>query len=289
MKDIKIIGACCDLGVHINGTNNGPIQIEKNFKNIKTKNIFPNKIIKSNDKNDLSKNIEEIYSYNNELYHEVLNTLEDNTFPLTIGGDHSIAVASALASIKKYDNMGIIWFDAHGDFNTLKTTTTGNIHGLPFAVLTNYDKDFKTEYHVGNFYNCQNAVLVGARDIDYPLEYNNLKEAGVTIFTTKDIFEYGEEYIYNKAFEIASRNTNGVHISYDLDVIDPIIAPGVSVAVKDGLTLKQAYSFVDKMVENNDIIKSIDLVEYNPEFDVDGKTLNIATEIVNKIINNYQK
>ena len=287
MKNINVIGACCDLGVHVDGAKNGPIEIEKNIKNINIKNVFPKETTKSKAKNDLKKNIDEIYIYNKELYNTVLNTLENNNFPLTIGGDHSIAVASALASIKKHENIGIIWFDAHGDYNTLKTTTTGNIHGLPFAVLTNFDKDFLTEYHNGNFYNYNNAVLVGARDIDYPYEYDNLKKAGVTIFTTTDIEKYGTDYIYNKAFEIASNNTNGIHISYDLDVIDPTLAPGVSVPVKQGLNLQQAYAFVDKMIENKKIIKSIDLVEYNPNFDKENKTLNIATEIVNKIIDNY--
>ena len=282
MKKINIIGACCDLGVHINGANEGPIKLEPNIKNINQFiNVKTDFVNKSLDKNNLKKNINEIYSYNEQLYNEVLKS---DVFPIIIGGDHSIAVASALASIKKHENLGIIWFDAHGDFNTFKTTTTGNIHGLPFAVLTNFENEFNTEYHKGNFFNCKNAVLVGARDIDMPDEYNNLIEAGVTIFTTEDINKYGMEYVYNKAFEIASNNTNGVHISYDLDVIDPIFAPGVSVPVKNGLTLEQAYTFVDKIIENKDVVKSIDLVEFNPSRDEEDKTLNIATTIINNLI-----
>lgn len=285
-RNVEIIGACCDLGVHVDGANEGPLILEKNIKN-KFKNVFPKETIKNKEKNNFKKNIEEIYLYNKKLYEEVSNSLNSDMFPITIGGDHSIAVASALASINKYDNLGIIWFDAHGDFNTLETTKTGNIHGLPFAVLTNYDKMFLTEYHKGNFFYCKNAVLVGARDIDYPYEYNNLIDAGVTIFTTNDIKKYGTEYIYNKAFEIASCGTNGIHVSYDLDVIDPTLAPGVSVPVENGINLKQAFDFVDIMIKNKNIIKSIDLVEFNPRFDKENKTLNIATEIINKIIDEY--
>lgn len=284
MKKINIIGACCDLGVHVNGANEGPIKLEPNIKNINQFiNVKTNFINKSLDENDLKKNLNEIYSYNEQLYNEVLKNLKNDIFPIIIGGDHSIAVASALASIKKHENLGIIWFDAHGDFNTFKTTTTGNIHGLPFAVLTNFENEFNTDYHNGNFFNYKNAVLVGARDIDMPDEYSNLIEAGVTIFTTEDINKYGMEYVYNKAFEIASNNTNGVHVSYDLDVIDPIIAPGVSVPVKNGVTLEQAYTFVDKIIENKHIVKSIDLVEFNPSKDKEDKTLNIATTIINNL------
>jgi len=284
-RKIAIIGACCDLGVHIDGANEGPVALNKRFPDIKM--IVANDIKKSKNKNDLCKNIDEIYKYNKLLYNESLNIVNKDELLITIGGDHSIAVPTSLASIMKHKNLGIIWFDAHGDFNTLKTTETGNIHGLPFAVLTNYDKDFLTTYHSGDFYNYKNAVLVGARDIDYPNEYNNLIDAGVTIFTTEDIKKYGTEYIYNKAFKIASNGTNGIHISYDLDVIDPIIAPGVSIPVKDGLNIKQAYDFIDKMIEYKKNIKSIDLVEFNPKLDKKNQTLNIAIEIINKIINNY--
>jgi len=152
LKKINIIGACCDLGVHINGANEGPIKLEPHIKNMNQFiNVKADSVNKSLNKNDLKKNINEIYSYNKELYNEVLKNLKNDIFPIILGGDHSIAVASALASIKKHEKLGIIWFDAHGDFNTFKTTTTGNIHGLPFAVLTNFENEFNTEYHKGNF------------------------------------------------------------------------------------------------------------------------------------------
>ena len=289
MQNIDIIGACSDLGVHVDGAKLGPEILEKNLnqKNInKIINIKANNIKKELDKNNLKKNLNEINIFNQKLYTEVLNSLNNNNFPLTLGGDHSIAIASALASIKKYNNLGIIWFDAHGDFHTFESTISGNIHGLPFAAICNYEKKDLADFHNGNFYNPKNAVLVGGRDIDKPGEINNLKNAGVTIFTTEDIRNLGIDYVYNKAFEIASNGTNGVHVSYDLDVIDPNIAPGVSIPAVDGINLEEAYSFADYMIKNKEEIKSIDLVELNPLRDIENKTEKIAKKILNDLIKN---
>lgn len=289
MKNIDIIGACCDLGVHVNGANLGPEKLQEYIikNNIhEIKNVKANNIKKELEKNNKKKNLNEINKFNNNLYHTVLNSLNNNYFPLTLGGDHCIAIASALASIKKYQNLGIIWFDAHGDFHTFKTTSSGNIHGLPFAAITGYEKKDLSNFHDGNYFNFQNAVLVGARDIDEPYEIQNLKDAGVTIITTEDIRKYGVDAMYHKAFEIASNGTNGIHISYDLDVIDPKIAPGVSIPAANGLNLEEAYSFIGYMLRNKEKIKSIDLVEFNPTRDINKKTEKIATHILHELIEN---
>ena len=291
MKSIDIIAACSDMGVHINGSNLAP-EILINNINFSNKNKIKNikKIKKNNDYkkefelNNKKKNLAAVNEFNKRLYNCILETVNNNYFPLTLGGDHSIAIASTLASIKKYKNLGIIWFDAHGDFNTFSTTTSGNIHGLPFAALTHYEKTLLTDFHDGPFYNYKNAVLVGARDIDKPDELQNLKDAGITIFTTDDIKKYGKDEIYKRAFEIASAGTNGIHISYDLDVIDPLITPGVSIPAINGLNLDEAYSFLDYIIKNKNHIKSLDLVEFNPLTDIDKKSEKIATYILNKLI-----
>ena len=290
MNNIDIIGACSDLGVHVDGAKYGPEAIERNINLNNINNIYnvhAKEIKKDLSKDNLRKNLNEINEYNSELYSVVLNSLNNNMFPITLGGDHSIAVASGLASIKRHDNLGIIWFDAHGDYHTFKTTISGNIHGLPFAALTHYEDKDLADFHSGNFYNPKNAVLVGGRDIDRPDEIKNLKDAGVTIFTTEDIHKYGPEVIYQKAFDIASNGTNGVHVSYDLDVIDPIIAPGVSIPADDGINLEEAYSFADYMVKNKEKIKSIDLVELNPLRDIDKKTEKIANNILDTLLSNF--
>lgn len=278
----KLIGAGSDLGVNVNGARDGAKKILDNIDEVdKVLLEQDNSIIKSNDKNDLEKNLDELNLFNEKLYNEIMKYKNDH-FVITVGGDHSVAIASALASSKN-DSIGLIWIDAHPDYNTFDTTITGNLHGLPCACVTNYDCVKLRPYYSGNFINPKNTVIVGARSID-KLEMVNLKDAGVTIYTTEDINKYGVNYIMDKAFKIALNNTNKVHISYDLDVIDPVIAPGVSVPEINGITEKQAYEITDYLKNNLKNICALDIVEYNPLKDINDKTLNIATNIINKII-----
>lgn len=291
MQHIDIINAVTDLGVCIDGAKLGAEALTKELNN---KNIHEIYTVKSKEvekecsKENKKKNLEPLNEFNERLYHRVEKSIEDKKFPITVGGDHSIAIASALASIKKHTNLGIIWIDAHGDYNTFETTVTGNIHGLPLAAITGYEKNYLTNFHTGNKYNYYNTVIVGGRDID-KLEKVNLEDAGVKVFSTEDIHEQGMKNIMSEAIKIASNGTNGIHISYDLDVIDPKLAPGVSVPAKDGINLEEAYEVVDEIIKHKEIIKSIDLVEYNPKFDVEGKTRKIAIKILEELINAHWK
>lgn len=288
MRTIDIINACTDLGVAVNGASLGPDEITKGLNNDNINNIY--KIYtdctnKQHEKDNKKKNLKRLNEFNERLYEAVIKTIGDGNFPITIGGDHSLAIASALASINKNQSLGIIWIDAHGDFNTFATTITGNIHGLPLAAITGYEKEELVYFHNDNHYKYENTVIVGGRDID-PLEVENLKDAGVTVFTTEDIRKEGMTAIMEKAIKIACKGTTGMHISYDLDVIDPKIAPGVSVPAKDGINLDEAYEAVDVIIKHKDKLKSLDLVEYNPTRDIDNKTKVIAKTILESIINN---
>lgn len=282
MNKVKIIGAATDLGVDINGCDSGPIKIISNLNYDNTIIINKPKCIKSLDNKDLKKNINEVNAFNNELYNEVLDTLDNNELPITIGGDHSLSIATALASRKK-DNIGIIWIDAHLDYNTFDTTITGNLHGLPLAAINGINKEL-TQF-ANTFIDPANTVVVGyrAKEENRNLELNNIKKMGVKVFTHEDILNNGIEVIMKKAIKIASTNTNGIHISYDLDVIDPTYAPGVSVPEYEGISLNDAYKIKDIIKDNIDLVKSFDLVEYNPDMDIDNKTLNIALKIINDI------
>lgn len=146
MKKIAVINACTDLGVNINGTCLGPEIISKNITENKYT-IKPNNTEKENQKDNNKKNLDQINEFNNRLYNKVKELVENGYIPMTIGGDHSIAIGSSLATISKYEKMGVIWFDAHGDFNSFETTTTGNIHGIPLAAITNYEKKYLTDFH----------------------------------------------------------------------------------------------------------------------------------------------
>ena len=282
MKNITIIGAGTDLGVHIDGARFGPKKIidtlDNNYKKILIEQ--DTNIIKSNDKNDLKKNEQEINKFNEKLYDTILN---ENNFCITLGGDHSIAIASGLASLKKNKNLGIIWIDAHLDYNTFLTTITGNIHGLPLATLNGLNKELSS-FHDNTYFNPKNTVVVGYRAYEENAisEINNTSMMGVTVYTTKDIKEYGVKKIMEQAFKIANKNTDGVHISFDLDVIDPNIAKGVTVKEKDGLNLDEVNEITDYLTKQTNI-KSFDLVEYNPLNDTDNQTLEIAKNILDKI------
>lgn len=285
MKTI-LIGASSDLGVHVDGAKLGPLDLLQNMDEEKILIKQNDKYIKSMDPKDLRKNEDEIKIYNNSLYNIIDNKIKEGYFPITIGGDHSISIASALASSDNNGNIGIIWFDAHTDYNTFSTTETGNIHGLPLAVINGYDKCLSTFFN-GNYISPKNTVVVGARSID-KLELNNLKEAGVTIFTTSDIKEMGIEEVVKKAFSIALNNTIGVHVSYDLDLIDPDYAPGVSIPEVNGINKSEALAINTEIMKYKSEIVSYDLVEFNPSRDIDNKTKNIAMSILNETIKEIQ-
>lgn len=288
MKEIEMINACCDLGVHIYGADLGPEIITKQMNLNKVHTIKAKKYQKEFDIENRKKNLEGVNEFNTRLYQKVQEVIDRGNIPMTIGGDHSLAMATALASISKYKNMGIIWFDSHGDFNSFDTTISGNIHGLPLAAITHYEQKDLTDFHNGNYYNYKNTVIVGGRDID-PLEKENIKKCGVTVFTTEDIRKEGAKEICKKAFEIALNGTEGVHISYDIDLIDPEIAPGVSIPAVDGINLEQAYELVDGIIEHREDIKSVDVVEFNPLRDKEKITENITRTICSKLYDNLLK
>ena len=288
--NITLINAKTDLGVTIDGANLGPEIIGNNFKNNqKVKNIIninKSKIEKSKDVNDLAKNLNEVNSFNHKLYKAVIDSKENNTFPIILGGDHSLAIGSALGSIKKEKNLGIIWIDAHLDYNTFDTTITGNIHGLPLSTINGLNNKLSL-FHNQEYYNPKNTVVIGYRseEENKEIELNNVKEMGVTVFTTQDIKELGIKTVIKTAFQIATKDTNGVHISYDLDVIDPIVCPGVSVPEANGISDNDAYLILDEVLNYKDNITSFDLVEFNPTKDINKKTETISLNLLNKIIN----
>lgn len=282
-----IAGAGSDLGVHIDGAHLGPVQLMNDLKGFyKGESISlvqDENIIKSRNLSDLRKNDYEIDKFNTKLYQAILEKAKDGYFPITIGGDHSIAVASALASAKVHENIGIIWFDAHTDYNTFDTTVTGNIHGLPLAAITGYKNGELRYFHDGNIIQPSKAVVVGARSID-DWEKDNVKYSGITVFTTEDIKEKGVEKVVEEAFRIAGEKTKGIHISYDLDLLNPEVAPGVSVPEFDGISEEEAMKINELIMKHLDQVVSYDLVEFNPLRDQDRKTEQIAINLLAQII-----
>lgn len=282
-----IFGAGSDLGVNIDGANLGPVQLMNDLKAFyKGESMMFQKdetIIKSRNLSDRRKNEYEIEKFNSNLYKNIVDKIKEEYFPILIGGDHSVAIASALASAKVNIDVGMIWIDAHTDYNTFETTVTGNIHGLPLAAINGYKNSELRYYHKGKVIQPSKTVIIGARSID-EAEKDNVRYSGVTVFTTEDIKEKGIEAIMDEAFKIAGYKTKGVHISFDLDVIDPDIAPGVSIPEFDGISEEEAMAINEYIIKHINDVLSYDLVEFNPLRDLNRKTEQIALNLLAQII-----
>ena len=287
-----IFGAGTDLGVHIDGASLGPVQLMNDLKSFyKGESMLfeqDKEIIKSRNLSDRRKNEYEIEKFNTNLYKNMVEKIKEEYFPIMIGGDHSAAIASALASAKVNVDVGLIWIDANTDYNTFETTVTGNIHGLPLAAINGYKNQELRYYHQGKIIQPSKTVIIGARSIDEK-EKDNVRYSGVTVFSTEDIKEKGIDAIMDEAFKIAGFKTKGIHISYDLDVIDPEIAPGVSIPEFDGITEEEAMKINEYLINHMKEIISFDLVEFNPLRDIDRKTEQIALNILAQIIRAAEK
>lgn len=282
--DTVIIGAGSDLGVHIDGAHLGPLQLMNDLKNSyngEMLNLMQDEaIVKSRNLSDRRKNDVELEKFNTALYRLELQKLKEKKFPITLGGDHSVAISSSLADSKVNDgNIGLIWIDAHTDYNTFETTVTGNIHGLPCAAITGYKCEELRTFFDGECINPRKCVIIGARSID-PWEQDNIRYSGITVYTTEDLKTKGIKTVVDEAFEIAMNKNKSVHVSYDLDVIDPDVAPGVSVPEVDGINEKEAMDLLMEVLNHINQISSMDIVEFNPLRDVDRKTEQIALNML---------
>lgn len=215
------------------------------------------------------------------LADKVYHSIKEGYRPVTIGGDHSIALGSlAGVSKAKGKNIGVVWIDAHGDMNTDSTTITGNIHGMPLAAALGYgNKDLVNCYFDGHKVKAENVVLLGIRDLD-PLEAQFIKELNIKVITSKDIEKKG---IKNALDEIKEYlKVDEIHISFDLDVISPDFAPGVSTPVEDGIDLEDVYKIFSFLLKEY-YVSSIDIVEFNPLYDQEGLTASYVNDLVEYI------
>lgn len=291
MKSI-IIGAGSDLGVHIDGSSLGPVQLIndiKSFYNGETTTIMQEEdILKSRNLSDRRKNEYEVDEINTKIYNTILEKEKDNYFPIVIGGDSSITIPIALASSKVRENIGMILFSPYTNYNTFDTTVSGNINGMSLAAINGYKNSELRYYHDGNVIQPTKTVVVGARSID-DWEKDNVKYSGLNVFTSEDIKQKGLETVINEAFSIANERTKGVHISFDLGLLDPSIAPGVSIPEFDGMSEEEVMNINKLIIAHMKNITSYDLVEFNPLRDENRKTEQIALNILAQIINAVNK
>ncbi len=213
------------------------------------------------------------------VYGRVASAMQAGHFPLTLGGDHSLSLGSVRGAAR-HTSLGVIWIDAHADYNTAETTPSGNIHGMPLAALAGFGDprlvalgDDANPVNV----NPANIAIVGARLLD-PGERELLRETGVTVYGTEQIDRIGLYQALGQAIGVASRGTDGIYLSFDLDSLDPLHAPGVGTPVPGGLTYREAHLACEMIAETGRLV-GMDLVEVNPILDERNRTAALAVEL----------
>lgn len=233
------------------------------------------------------KNKNLVLQHTSKVYLQVEHLQKFKTLPLLIGGDHSLSLGSISAARKANHNLGVIYIDAHADMNTPETTTSMNAHGMTLAALLGEgDKDFVNFAYKGQKIKPENLVLFGIRDLD-PGEVAFIKKHNIFLLTYEEIKEIGISTALRKVQEYFNSRITDVHISFDLDVMDPVLIPGVSVPVAKGFEEDEAFHIVQRLL-NEYNVTSFDIVEYNPAKDVDNKTFNFMTSLIKVIKANYK-
>lgn len=218
-----------------------------------------------------------------ELSARVERTASQGHFPLVLGGDHSIAVGTfsgmAEAWKKRDSRLGIIWMDAHTDMNTPGTSPSGNVHGMPLACLLGTGPRALT--HLNGWVpkvNPGNTVLIGIRDVDLD-ERPLVRRSGVRVFTMRDIDERGMKAVMHDALAVAGNGTGGIHLSLDMDGVDPREAPGVGTPVRGGFSYREAHLAMEIVCDSH-LLRSMEVVEVNPILDEANRTALLAVELV---------
>lgn len=284
--NVAIIGAPVDLGADRRGVDMGASAIRyaglegylrdighnpRDFGNISVPIAESTEIT-----NPHLKYLQHIVGMAEELADKVDSVMGEGYFPMILGGDHAVSLGS-VTGVARQRRIGLVWIDAHGDFNTVDTSPSGNIHGMVLAALAGIGDERLTG--IGGFspkVACENIVLVGTRELDAG-ERRLLREKGVRVFTMHDIDRLGLGNVVEMAVEQAGAHTDGIHLSLDLDVVDPIQAPGVGTPVMGGLNYRETHLAMELLAQSGKIV-SMDVVEVNPILDTHNETAKLATQ-----------
>ena len=284
---IHILGVPMDLGSGRRGVDMGPSAIriagaadrlrELGHKVVDDGNIVIKNMEELKVGNERARYLSEIARASALLGRKVERIMDRGHFPLVLGGDHSIAVGtvSGIAAFcqRQGKKLGLLWIDAHGDINTPETSPSGNIHGMPLAALLGFGVKELTE--IGGpapRLDARNVALVGIRSLDSG-EKSRLKETGVQVHTMSEIDRHGADHVMKKALAQVTDGTDYVHVSFDLDAVDPTVAPGVGTPVKGGLTIIE-------VIADAGVMTSLEMVEVNPILDQGNASAAFAVELV---------
>ena len=292
-EKIRIIGVPMDLGASRRGVDMGPSalrvaglqsrlkQLGRQVEDVGNVSVPQAEEQPYGEKK--ARYLEEIAQTCKNLAEMVRKSLDEEMFPLVLGGDHSIAVGTVAGAAehfnKKGKRIGIIWLDAHGDMNTPESSPSGNVHGMPLAsIMGNGPAELTEIAGIKPMVEPRNVVLVGIRDLDSK-ERRFAKESGVHVFTMRDIDERGMREVMAEALRFATDDTAGIAVSLDMDFVDPSDAPGVGTPVRGGVTYREAHLTLEMIADSRAMI-SFELVEINPVIDLHNTTAILGVELI---------
>ncbi|MBV9302618.1 MAG: arginase [Acidobacteriaceae bacterium] len=290
---IAILGAPLDLGAGRRGVDMGPSALRLAGLNARLASLgyeledLGNVSVAQQESSPTgpedAKYLPQIAKTCSKLAEMVENALQENTFPLVLGGDHSVATGtvSGVSHFFKQrgDKIGLIWIDAHADMNTPESSPSGNVHGMPLACCVGRGpRELTYIFEYAPKVEGRNVALVGIRDVDQR-ERNLVRESGVTAFTMRDIDERGLTNVMQQAIAIANEGTAGFHLSLDMDVVDPDEAPGVGTPVRGGMTYREAHLAMETICDCSRML-SMEVVEVNPVLDEANRTALLGVELV---------
>lgn len=286
---IRILGVPLDLGQERRGVDMGPSAVRAAGLNAALKSLghkvedAGNVHVKIPEEQHFgdkrAKYLKEISETCQEVAARIDQTLEAGFFPISLGGDHSIAIGTQ-AGVSKFfhdkgQSVGCLWIDAHADMNTPETSPSGNVHGMPFAASLGLGPELLTNiFGFAPKLVAKHSVLIGARNLD-ERERGLVQGSGVHVFTMRDIDEQGMRAVMDKSLSFATEDTAGFIVSFDMDVVDPSEAPGVGTAVHGGITFREAHLAMEMIADSKKML-SLELVEVNPIIDIANKTAILA-------------
>ncbi|MFB6154733.1 MAG: arginase [Haloferacaceae archaeon] len=290
-RTVRIIGAPTDYGANRRGVDMGPSAIryagladELEAAGVTTVDdgdlLAPRAEEQPVETDTTARNLPATRDVTGRLADQVAETLANGEFPLVLGGDHSVAIGTLRGSARDAD-VGAVWFDAHGDFNTPETSPSGNIHGMPMAATLGVGAFADTEWANAPRLREENVALVGLRSLD-ATEREAIRESAATAYTMADIDERGIAPVVEEALDVATDGVDGIHVSLDLDWLDPQQAPGVGTPVRGGATYREAHAALERVATRgaeNGVLRSLELVEVNPILDDRNETAALATEL----------
>jgi arginase len=296
MGSIRIIGVRMDLGAGRRGVDMGPSAMRKagllnrlrelGYQVRDGGNIHVDEPEVHEIHDPKLKYLPQIVAAMEDLVHRVSESVEAGEIPLVLGGDHSIAIGT-IAGVsscfrRQKKKLGMIWLDAHGDANTPDTSPSGNIHGMPQAIA--FGRGALELVTIGGFspgepkLDPKCSSIIGARSIDRK-EKLVVAEIGMRVFTMEEIDRRGIYEVSREAIDIATRGTDGMHVSFDVDVMDPTVAPGVGTPVRGGLTYRETHTLMEMVAESGRMV-AMEVAEVNPILDVRNSTAEVAVEMV---------